>query len=86
MDWAKKDWEDLLLMMVGACIGVVSFGFGVGPLLGVEFIGDDPFNYVMASAMGTVLGYLTRLSFLMISGGEKSKQGYPSRNSIFDGN
>ena len=68
MSWTKKDWEDLTLMIIGSCIGVGIFGFGITPLLEVELIGAEPFNYVIAAVMGTVFGYLTRFCFRMFGG------------------
>lgn len=62
MNWERKDWIDLLLMVIGACIGVVAFGFGVAKLLGLEFVGDRPLNYVLAALTGIVFGYVFRFS------------------------
>lgn len=60
MNWTRKDWLDLLLMALGAFIGVAIFGFGVAPALGIEFSGDRPSSYMIAAAVGTVSGYMLR--------------------------
>lgn len=60
MSWTQKDWIDLLLMAIGAVFGVAFFGFGLAPLIGLEFNGGNPSSYMLASVAGTVGGYLLR--------------------------
>lgn len=72
MNWTRKDWIDLLLMVIGACLGVWFFGFVAAPLLGLEFIGGQPFNYMLAAATGTVSGYLLRFGVRLLSVGSHS--------------
>lgn len=67
MNWTRKDWTDLLLMAVGACIGVAVFGFGIAPLLGLEFVSGKPINYMLAAIAGTLGGYLFRFVMMRLS-------------------
>ena len=60
MNWTRKDWIDLLLMALGAIIGVAVFGFGIAPALEIEFSGGKPTSYMLAAAAGTVGGYILR--------------------------
>lgn len=60
MNWTRKDWLDLLLMALGAVIGVAVFGLALAPALGIEFAGSRPADYMMAAVAGTVVGYLLR--------------------------
>lgn len=58
--WTRKDWIDLLLMVLGAIIGVGIIGFVVGPAFGIEFSSGKPAGYMMAAATGTLCSYLFR--------------------------
>lgn len=60
MNWTQKDWLNLVLMFLGACIGVAVFGFVVAPALGVQFGAGQTSSYVMASVAGTLVGYALR--------------------------
>lgn len=60
--FTKKDWIDLLLMVIGALIGVGVIGFVVGPVVGFDFNPEKPIGYMLAAATGTVCGYLLRWS------------------------
>ena len=62
MNWTRKDWVDLLLMVLGAILGVAVFGFGVAPAMGIEFVGSTLTSYMLAAAVGTVCGYILRLA------------------------
>lgn len=62
MNWSRKDWIDLLLMVIGAILGVAVFGFIVAPGLGIEFVGNKPAGYMLAATAGTVSGYLLRFA------------------------
>lgn len=62
MNWTRKDWLDLMWMSLGAVLGVSIIGLGIAPLLGIEFIGNKPTNYMLVAVAGTLCGYLLRFS------------------------
>lgn len=60
MGWTRKDWNDLLLMTAGACVGMIIFFFGVAPLIDFDFNSKNPLNYVLAASIGSISGYALR--------------------------
>jgi hypothetical protein len=60
MTWTNKDFTDLQMMALGACIGVAVFGFWIAPLLGLEFVAHKPVNYMMTAVAGTIGGFVLR--------------------------
>ena len=62
MEWNRKDWIDLLLMVMGAMFGVTFLGFVIAPSVGVELVPNRPGSYLLAAIAGTLGGYLIRFS------------------------
>ena len=76
MSWTRKDWIDQSLMVLGACIGIAVFGFGIAPLLGFELIADHSSICIVAVVTGAVCGHAIP-RFVHRAFGPKASSGSP---------
>lgn len=60
MNWTKKDWLDLSLMIIGACLGSALFELVIVPTSGHTLPGTELTNLGWSALAGLTGGYLLR--------------------------